>query len=57
MKLWKKQGKSVKIEENRKLVSRTREEIAKDYALKKEMVNYVLLKKQMSLKFQNFGDL
>ena len=28
---------NVKIEENRKLVSRTREEIARDYALKEEV--------------------
>ena len=35
--IWWMRGINVKIEENRKLVSRTREEIARDYALKEEV--------------------
>ena len=35
--MWWMRGINVKIEENRKLVSRTREEMAKEYALKDEV--------------------
>ena len=35
--IWWIRGINVKIEENRKLVSRTREEMAKEYALKAEV--------------------
>ena len=35
--IWWMRGIGVKIEENRKLVSRTREEMAKEYALKAEV--------------------
>ena len=35
--IWWMRGINVKIEENRKLVSRTREEMAKEYALKAEV--------------------
>jgi hypothetical protein len=35
--VWWMRGIGVKIEENRKLVSRTREEMAKEYALKAEV--------------------
>ena len=43
--IWWMRGINVKIEENRKLVSRTREEIAREYALKDEVGSSLQRKK------------